>query len=68
VAQNADQITDAATAAAASAGELDGSIRSVVRLAKQADEVSRQSARDAEEGGASVENPFKASIVPGIQW
>ena len=45
--------------AAASATELERSIQSVAALARQADEVTRRVARDAEEGGAAIQRSIQ---------
>ena len=59
VAQNGQRISDAATGAATSATELERTGQSLAVLAKEADEMTRRSSRDAEEGGASVQRTIQ---------
>ena len=59
VAASGRAISDAAASAATSATQLDRSIQSVASLSKQADEVTRRVARDAEDGGATVQRSIQ---------
>ena len=60
VAANGRMISDTAANAAASASvQLDRSIQSVASFARQADEVTRRVARDAEDGGATVQRSIQ---------
>src|SRR5206468_7902034 len=57
--KNADRITEEATAAATAGAQLDRSIRSVVSVSQQARETSARVAREAEEGGATVQRSIQ---------
>src|SRR5882762_3598659 len=59
VAKNADRITEEATAAATAGAQLDRSIRSVVSVSQQARETGARVAREAEEGGATVQRSIQ---------
>src|SRR4029453_16979950 len=59
VATSGRTISDTAANAATSAVQLDRSIQSVAAFAKQADEVTRRVARDAEDGGATVQRSIQ---------
>ncbi len=59
VAQNGQRISEAAGAAATTATELERAGQSLAALAKSADEITRRSSRDAEEGGVSVQRAIQ---------
>jgi methyl-accepting chemotaxis protein len=59
IAASGRAINDAAASAATSATQLDRSIQSVAALSKQADEVTRRVAREAEDGGATVQRSIQ---------
>ena len=55
VTKNAQEITDTAMRISNTVNQLDRSIRSVAGLARQTEETSQRTVRDAEEGGSAVE-------------
>src|SRR6185436_19427938 len=59
VAQSGQRIRDAANTAVTSATELERAGQSLATLAKQADEITHRSSRDAEEGGVSVQRAIQ---------
>ncbi len=59
VAQSGQRISDAAAGAATTATQLERTGQSLAALAKQADETTRRSSRDAEEGGVSVQRAIQ---------
>src|SRR6185436_5085630 len=59
VAQSGQRIRDAANTAATTAMQLERTGQSLAMLAKQADEITHRSSRDAEEGGVSVQRAIQ---------
>src|SRR6185436_18123958 len=58
-AQNAESIATSVDSSAASAAQLERSIRSVSALAAEANTITTRVARDAEEGGAAVQRSIE---------
>ena len=59
VAKNAEVISRSVESAATNATELDRSMRTVASLTNEANDISRRTSRDAEEGGAAIQRSME---------